>query len=313
MFIFEHKYTADFDLEHPPRPEHLSFNARGRLITCRRPLVMGILNATPDSFYDGGRHLSLDAALWRAEEMLREGADCIDIGGASSRPGAEEVSLDTERGRVLPIVEALAQRFPEALLSVDTYRSAVASEALEAGAHILNDISAGRFDPPIFEVAARAGAPMVLMHMQGTPQTMQLAPQYADPVVDIVDFFLERVQAARAAGVVDVLLDPGFGFGKTIAHNFELLRRLSDFRLLGLPLLVGLSRKSFVYKTLGADAGRSLNGTSVLHALALERGANVLRVHDVREAREAILLVEATGLPEEGGASFFPTKQNSDS
>jgi dihydropteroate synthase len=277
-------------------------NAKGRPLAFSRPLVMGILNTTPDSFYDGGRYGSIDLALRRTEQMVRDGAAIIDVGGASSRPGADEVPLDAERERVLPVVEAIAKAFPEILVSVDTYRSAVAREALEAGAHLLNDISAGRFDPEIFNVAARAGAPMVLMHLLGTPRTMQDSPSYGDVVVELVDFFLERIHAAREAGVTDLIVDPGFGFGKTVAHNFELLRRLADFQVLNLPLLVGISRKSFIYKTLSVGPEQALNGTSVLHGLALERGAGILRVHDVREAVEAIALLESlgqgkTGLP----------------
>jgi dihydropteroate synthase len=256
---------------------------------------MGILNTTPDSFFDGGRYGSVDLALRRAEQMIAEGAAILDVGGASSRPGAEEVPLDTERLRVLPVVEAIAGAFPEILISVDTYRSTVAGDALDAGAHLVNDISAGRFDPDMFAVAARAGAPMVLMHLQGKPRTMQDAPSYGDVVVELVDFFLERIRAAREAGVNDLIVDPGFGFGKTVAHNFELLRRLADFHVLDLPLLVGISRKSFIYKTLSVGPEGALNGTAVLHGLALERGAGILRVHDVREAFEAIALLETLG------------------
>lgn len=254
---------------------------------------MAILNVTPDSFYDGGRLASVDDALKKAESLLAEGADILDIGGASSRPGAEEVPVETELRRTVPVVEALQRRFPRAILSIDTWRSAVARECLDAGAHIVNDISAGRFEPEIMEVAARVGAPMVLMHLQGTPRTMQADPHYDDLITEVTDFFLDRIRAAREAGVVDIVLDPGFGFGKTVAHNFTLLDRLSDFHILDLPLLVGLSRKSFVYKTLGVSARDALNGTSVLHGSALERGAAFLRVHDVREARQAIALLEA--------------------
>lgn len=262
------------------------------MLDLQAPVVMGILNVTPDSFFDGGKHVSLDAALRQAEQMLREGATIIDVGGASSRPGAPTVPLEEELRRVLPVVQALSERFPEAYLSVDTWRAGVAQAALSAGAHLVNDISAGRFEPDIFAVCAEARAPMVLMHMQGTPETMQQQPVYQDVVTEIFDFFLERIAAARAAGVVDLVLDPGFGFGKTIPHNFELLRRLADFRLLGCPVLVGVSRKSFIYKTLNTTAAEALNGTTALHAVALSNGGQILRVHDVKAARETVQLLQ---------------------
>lgn len=275
----------------PQNNDNHTLNCRGRLLDLRVPVVMGILNVTPDSFFDGGKHFSLDTALRQAEQMLREGATIIDVGGASSRPGAPTVPLEEELRRVLPVVQALAERFPEAYLSVDTWRAVVAQAALSAGAHLVNDISAGRFEPEIFAVCAEARAPIVLMHMQGTPETMQQQPVYQDVVTEIFDFFLERIAAARAAGVVDLVLDPGFGFGKTIPHNFELLRRLADFRLLGCPVLVGVSRKSFIYKTLNTTTAEALNGTTALHAVALSNGGQILRVHDVKAARETVQLL----------------------
>ncbi len=261
---------------------------------------MGILNVTPDSFFDGGRYTSVDSLLQQAEKMLKAGAVLLDIGGASSRPGAAEVSEEEELNRVLPGIEALAKHFPEALLSIDTWRGKVALAAVEAGAHIINDISAGRLDAAMYPTLKainenpRLGPiPYILMHMQGRPETMQQAPVYTDVVTEVLDFFIAEVGRLRALGVRDIILDPGFGFGKTVEQNYQLLRQLSTFsQVLGLPVLAGLSRKSMICKVLKVNPEHALNGTTALNMVALQQGANILRVHDVREAMEVIRLWE---------------------
>lgn len=265
---------------------------KDRLVPIRFPLVMGILNATPDSFHADSR-VDVDGALRQAESMLEAGAGLLDIGGASSRPGADEVPVDEELRRVLPVVEAVHARFPEAWLSVDTWRAPVAKAAVEAGAGLVNDIGAGLLDPAMLPMVARLGVPYVAMQMQGTPATMQQDPRYDDVVTEVVHFLSGRLRAAHDAGIADVLLDPGFGFGKTTAHNYALLRALPRLKLLGAPLLVGLSRKRMINQVLGTDPSEALNGTTVLNTLALEHGADILRVHDVREAVEAVKLVAA--------------------
>ena len=275
---------ANDDLRH--------FRVKDRLVPIRFPLVMGILNATPDSFHADSR-VDVDGALRQAEAMLEAGAGLLDIGGASSRPGADEVPVDEELRRVLPVVEAVHVRFPEAWLSVDTWRAPVAKAAVEAGAGLVNDIGAGLLDPAMLPMVARLGVPYVAMHMQGTPATMQQDPRYDDVVTEVVHFLSGRLRAAHDAGIADVLLDPGFGFGKTTAHNYALLRALPRLKLLGAPLLVGLSRKRMINQVLGTDPSEALNGTTALNTLALEHGADVLRLHDVREAVEAVKLVAA--------------------
>ena len=275
---------ANDDLQH--------FRVKDRLVPVRFPLVMGILNATPDSFHAASR-VNVDGALRQAESMLEAGAGLLDIGGASSRPGADEVPVDEELRRVLPVVEAVHVRFPEAWLSVDTWRAPVAKAAVEAGAGLVNDIGAGLLDPAMLPMVARLGVPYVAMQMQGTPATMQQDPRYDDVVTEVVHFLSGRLRAAHDAGIADVLLDPGFGFGKTTAHNYALLRALPRLKLLGAPLLVGLSRKRMINQVLGTDPSEALNGTTVLNTLTLEHGADILRVHDVREAVEAVKLVAA--------------------
>jgi dihydropteroate synthase len=252
---------------------------------------MGILNVTPDSFYDGGRYNKLDAALAHTELMLSEGATLVDIGGCSSRPGATEVSEEEELQRVSGIVEAVCSRFPDALVSIDTFRVRVAREMLDRGVHIINDITAGS-DPGMFGLAAEKAAPLVLMHMQGTPGTMQLNPVYKDITTEICTFFAARINAAREAGVKDLILDPGFGFGKTLSHNYQLFRSLPLFTAMGLPLLVGISRKSMIWKLVNAHPDEVLDLTTALHVKALEEGAALLRVHDVKAAARAITLHE---------------------
>lgn len=274
---------------------HTSFslNCCGRLLDLSTPVVMGILNLTPDSFYDGGRLRSVDDVLRQADSMLSEGAVLLDVGGASSRPGAEPVAEDEELRRVIPAIEALKQQFPTALISIDTWRSGVAQAALQAGAVLVNDISGGRFDPELFGVVAREKCPYLLMHMQGDPQTMQKAPAYTDVVQEVLDFFIAKVGALRAVGISDIVLDPGFGFGKSVQHNYRLLQAIGDFsRILKLPVLAGLSRKSMICKVLQVKPAQALNGTTALHMVALQQGARILRVHDVREAVEVIRLWE---------------------
>ncbi|MBP6391708.1 MAG: dihydropteroate synthase [Flavobacteriales bacterium] len=270
----------------------VSWRIKDRLVAPRFPLVMGILNATPDSFHKESR-VDVDAALHLAERMLVQGAAILDVGGASSRPGAAEVPEEEELERAIPVIEALHTRFPDAWISIDTWRSGVAKAAVEAGASLVNDISAGMLDPVMLDTVARLAVPYVLMHMQGTPTTMQKDPHYADVVAEVCYFLSERMRAARQAGIADVILDPGFGFGKTTAHNFALLNHLDRFHALGPPLLVGFSRKRMINETLGIGPADALNGTTVLNTIALQKGAAILRVHDVMDAVQACRLIEA--------------------
>lgn len=275
----------------------LSLNCRGRLLDLSRPVVMGILNVTPDSFYDGGRYTDADAALRKAEKMLSEGAAILDVGGASSRPGATEVPEAEEFRRTISVVQSIARHFPEALISIDTWRDGVARAAVEAGACIINDISGGSGLGPL-SAPLPAGTAYILMHMQGSPNTMQQAPQYEDVVTEVLDFFIQKTTALHSRGVYDVVLDPGFGFGKTVEHNYALLRHLHVFgAVTGLPILVGISRKSMIYKPLGIGPESALSSTSALHMVALQQGASILRAHDVREATEVIRLWEMLGNP----------------
>ncbi|MBK9336835.1 MAG: dihydropteroate synthase [Lewinellaceae bacterium] len=268
-----------------------ALNCRGRLLDLSAPVVMGILNVTPDSFYDGGRLASMDAVLRQAEQMLSDGAALLDIGGASSRPGAEEVPEDVEKSRVLPAIETVLRHFPDAMLSVDTWRASVAEAAIAAGASIINDISAGSRDAALYPTVARQGCPYILMHAQGTPRTMQQAPEYTDVVQEVLDFFIREAGKLRDLGVRDIVLDPGFGFGKTVAHNYALLKNMHVFSaVLGLPVLAGISRKSMICKVLNVNPEKALNGTTALHVVALQQHARILRVHDVREAVEVIRL-----------------------
>jgi dihydropteroate synthase len=266
-----------------------SINCKGKLVRFEEPLVMGIMNVTPDSFFAGSR-VNREAGLARAEEMLLQGAAFIDIGGQSTRPGSERVSEDEELKRVIPVVETIAKNFPLALLSIDTFYSKVAKYAVEAGACIVNDVSAGSIDADLIDTVAALQVPYVLMHMKGDPQTMQQSPAYDDVVTEVFDSLNRNISRCRKAGIMDIIIDPGFGFGKTIEHNFILLSRLQEFKALGNPIMVGLSRKSTIYKTLGVKAEESLNGSSVMHTMALMNGADILRVHDVKEAREAVIL-----------------------
>lgn len=264
------------------------------MLDLTRPVVMGIINTTPDSFYQGSRKQSQEAVLEQAGKMLREGATILDIGGMSSRPGAEPVPEAEELARVLPAIEAIAKAHPEALISIDTWRASVARGAVAAGAHIVNDISAGRFDEQLYATVGELGVPYILMHMQGEPSTMQEAPTYEDVVEEVTDFFERELRKLQEAGVSDIVLDVGFGFGKSVAHNYRLLARMQEFEtVFGRQLLAGVSRKSMICKVLKVNPDRALNGTTALHMAALERGARILRVHDVREAVECVKLWEA--------------------
>lgn len=270
-----------------------SINCKGRLIPLDKPVVMGIINTTPDSFYSGSRHGSIDDFLRTAERMLLDGAGILDIGGQSTRPGSSRVGADEELERVLPPLEALLKRFPEVIVSVDTFYSKVAEYTVQAGASIINDVSAGTIDPELLPLVARLQVPYVLMHMQGDPQTMQQNPTYNNVVTEVFDALSFKLKELERMGIKDILIDPGFGFGKTIAHNFQLLAHLSYFEQLGRPLLIGLSRKGTIYKTLDIKAEDSLNGTTVLNTISLLNGARILRVHDVKEAVQAVCLCAA--------------------
>ncbi|RIA08983.1 dihydropteroate synthase [Flavobacteriaceae bacterium MAR_2010_72] len=270
----------------------MTINCKGQLIDLSVPKVMGILNLTPDSFYDGGRYKNDKDFLSQTEKMLNEGATFIDLGAYSSRPNATHISETEELQRLLPVIELLMDNFPEALLSVDTFRSQVARKGIDAGACMINDISAGKLDKNMLPTIASLKVPYVMMHMKGTPQTMQNQTQYTDMMKEILFYFSERITKARALGIIDVIADPGFGFSKTIAQNFELLNNLDRLKMLELPILVGLSRKSLVYKTLNTSSNEALNGTTVLNTIALQKGAHILRVHDVKEAVESIRLLQ---------------------
>lgn len=270
-----------------------ALNCNGRLLVIDKPLVMGIINATPDSFYGGSRFSGTDKILAQAEKMISEGADILDVGGQSTRPGSEQVSEDTELSRIIESIEAIHQKFPEIIISVDTYYSTVAKKCIHAGASIVNDVSGGRMDKEMLSTIAALQVPFVVMHMKGTPQTMQQQANYENVTGEVLDFFIQKKDECKTAGIADVIIDPGFGFAKTTAHNFQVLKDLSVFKMLDAPLLVGLSRKSSVYKTLGTSPEEALNGTTVLNTVALMNGANILRVHDVKEAKEAIKLFVA--------------------
>lgn len=270
-----------------------TLNCKGKLVVVDNPLVMGIINATPDSFYAGSRHKGEEAILRQAEHMIGHGADILDIGGQSSRPGSEPITADEELKRVITGIALIHQNFPDAIISIDTYYAKVAKEAVAAGASIVNDISAGNIDDAMIATVGSLNVPYILMHMKGTPQTMQQSAVYENVTKEVLDFFIQKLEQLRLAGIHDVIIDPGFGFGKTIAHNFELLRDFQAFKILERPLLLGVSRKSTIYKTLGISAEEALNGTTVLNTIGLLNGANILRVHDVKEAKEAVKLVAA--------------------
>ena len=269
-----------------------TLNCKGRLWVLDKPVVMGILNITPDSFYSGSR-IKHDEVLQKAGQMINEGATILDIGGQSTRPGSDRLSPDEELERVLPAIEAIKKEFPAAFLSIDTYQAKVAKETVSAGIDMVNDISAGELDEAMLSTVASLKVPFIAMHMQGTPDTMQQNPTYENITREVVDYFIQKTAVCKAAGIVDLILDPGFGFGKTITHNFQLLKTMEALQIFHLPILAGLSRKSTIWKTLQVTPEEALNGTTVLNTIALSKGATILRVHDVKEAKEAITLFDA--------------------
>lgn len=268
-------------------------NANGRLMDLSEPQVMGILNVTPDSFYAGSHGVTEGYIIDRLHQIMNEGASIIDIGACSTRPGADEVSIEEEMSRLRMGLELIRKHRPDAIVSVDTYRADVAKMCVEEyGAAIINDISAGQMDEQMFPTIARLGIPYIIMHMKGTPKDMQVNPQYDHFLKEVFYYFSEKVQRLRDLGVKDIIIDPGFGFGKTLEHNYELMNHLEEFALFELPLLVGVSRKSMIYKHLGITPEEALNGTTTLNTIALLKGANILRVHDVRQAMESIKIVQ---------------------
>jgi dihydropteroate synthase len=270
----------------------MTINCKGQLIDLSTPKIMGILNVTPNSFYDGGKFTLSENGLSQVGKMLEEGATFIDIGAYSSKPNAEFVSEEEELSRILPVVQSVLKQFPDALLSIDTFRSEIAAVCIENGAAIINDISAGNLDEKMMDVVAKYKVPYIMMHMRGTPQTMQSHTNYENIVKEIVFYFSEKVSKARSLGINDLIIDPGFGFAKTLEQNYEVLQNLELFQMLDLPILAGISRKSMVYKPIGVTANEALNGTTVLNTIALSKGANILRVHDVKEAVECVKLFE---------------------
>ena len=273
-------------------PVQTILQSKGRLLDLSSPIVMGILNATPDSFYNKGRENSISDLLKKAEKMLKDGALILDIGGASTKPGAAIIDIHEELERVIPVVENIHLHFPNAWLSIDTYHAKVAEEAVYAGASIVNDVSSGQIDNNMLSTVANLKVPYIAMHMQGTPETMQQNPAYEDVVFEVRDFLRMKCDEASQVGIIDIIIDPGFGFGKSLEHNFALLKKLHTFHILGKPVLAGLSRKSMVCKTLGVTPEDALNGTTALNMIALQQGANILRVHDVKEAVETVKIWE---------------------
>ncbi|WP_299016120.1 dihydropteroate synthase [uncultured Polaribacter sp.] len=269
----------------------MTINCKGTLVDLSTPKVMGILNITPDSFYDGGKYKNAADILQQTEKMLTEGATFIDVGAYSSRPGAKHITQEEELQRIVPVIHLLVKNFPEIILSVDTFRSKIAQETIHAGAAIINDISGGKMDKNMFETVAKLQVPYILMHMLGTPQNMQKNPVYKDVNKEIIAFFAEQIFKLQQLKQNDIIIDMGFGFGKTIAHNYEILKNLAHFKSLDVPILAGISRKSMLYKTLDISAQEALNATTSANTIALLNGANILRVHDVKEAMEAVKIV----------------------
>lgn len=270
-----------------------TLNCKGKLLTIEQPLVMGIINATPDSFYKGDLNAGLQKIVEKAGKMIMDGADIIDIGGQSTRPGSIRISASEEIQRVIPVIDSIVTNYPQIILSIDTYHSQVAEAAIKAGASIVNDISAGYLDPEMINCVSSLNVPYICMHMKGTPENMQNNPTYEDLIKEVLDFFIDKIDQCKRAGIKDLVIDPGFGFGKTIHQNFIFLKQLSVFKILDQPILAGLSRKSMIYKTLGIDVSEALNGSAVLNTIALQQGASILRVHDVKEAKEAVTLFTA--------------------
>ena len=268
----------------------MTINCNGKLISLDQPKVMGILNVTPDSFFDGGKYKDDSSILSQVEKMINEGATFIDIGAYSTRPGGLEIDNTTELNRITPIVKLILKEFPNTILSIDTFRSSVAKECIQLGAAIINDISAGLQDKQMLNTVAKMNVPYIMMHMKGTPQNMQQKTDYDDMLKEILLFFSERLSLAKSLGIKDIIIDPGFGFAKNVDQNYELLRQLQMMNFIEHPLLVGISRKSMIYKTLNTNAEQALNGTTALHMVCLQKGAKILRVHDVKEAMECVKL-----------------------
>jgi dihydropteroate synthase len=268
-----------------------TLKVRGKLLDLSKPKIMGILNLTPDSFYDGGRNNNLKDALKKTEQILTEGAEIVDIGAYSSRPGAEHISEETESDRLIPVLRAIVNEFPDAVLSIDTFRAEIANIAVNEGAGIINDISAGSMDNEMFQTIAKLDVPYIMMHMKGTPQTMASMNDYEDIVTEVCHYFTTRIQTLKKMGVNDLIVDPGFGFAKNLEQNYELLANLEHLKSTGHPVLVALSRKSMIYKLLETDSDNALNGTTAANTIALMKGANILRVHDVKEAIETLKIV----------------------
>jgi len=273
-------------------PSIKSLNCRGKLIQMDKALIMGILNISDNSFFDGGKFNNIDSALKKTEEMLKDGADIIDIGAVSTKPGAKDMDINKELQRLIPILTEIKKQFPEAIISVDTWRAKAAKESLDIGADIINDISGGQFDDKMMEVVGKYDAPYILMHTKGKPNEMQKNPSYTDVMTEVKTYFSKQIAQAKECGINDIVLDPGFGFGKTVEHNYKILHALSEFNIFNKLVLVGISRKSMINNVLEIEAKQALNGTTVLNTIALLNGADILRVHDVKEAKEAVLLVE---------------------
>ena len=274
----------------------MTINCKGLLVDLSTPRVMGILNATPNSFFDGGKYKNETEILSQVEKMLLDGATFIDVGAYSSKPNAEFVSEQEEISRIVPVVNLVLKHFPETIISIDTFRSEVARASIETGAAIINDIAAGSLDEKMFEIIAKHNVPYIMMHMRGNPQTMQKLTNYEDIVKEMLFYFSEKVAVARSFGINDLIIDPGFGFAKTIAQNYEVFQKMELFNMLELPLLIGVSRKSMIYKTLDTSIENALNGTTVLNTFALTKGAKILRVHDVKEAMECVTLFNKINL-----------------
>ncbi|MFM9909795.1 MAG: dihydropteroate synthase [Chitinophagaceae bacterium] len=268
-----------------------TLNCKGRLLVVDKPIVMGIINNTPDSFYEGSRFETEAAILKQAEKLVKEGAILLDIGAQSTRPLSKRIDEEEELRRLIPGIQAIQQNFPEAILSVDTYFSKVAKEAVMAGASIVNDISAGNFDQQMIDTVSSLKVPFVCMHLKGTPETIHQPVNYENITLEVLDFFIQKIEQCSKAGILDIVIDPGFGFSKSIAHNFQLLKNLPALEILQKPILLGISRKSTIYKTLGITAAEALNGTTVLNSIGVLNGASILRVHDVKEAMETIKLI----------------------
>jgi dihydropteroate synthase len=289
--VYRTKITEPFKMQ--TFQKKITLNCCSHLLVLNKPAVMGIINTTPDSFFAGSRHQAVESAVEQAGCMLAAGARILDIGGYSTRPGAAAVTVEEELSRVIPVIAAIHQSYPQALISIDTFRASVATEAVRAGACMVNDVSAGEDDPEMIKTVAALKVPYIIMHKKGTPQTMQVNPHYDDVVLEVIDYLRQRIELCKEAGIADIIIDPGFGFGKNLEHNYRLFASLQDLSIFGVPVLVGVSRKSMIQKLLHVDTAHALNGTTALHALALTKGADILRVHDVAEAMECIAIVNA--------------------